>query len=88
MVWFRGNRKRDGSGRPARTVSLAKPPARTEAEQAVRESAARMNRVQRQRGAVVRVVESLAEIRRENHLSEKVRAAMGGEVDEHDRSGG
>jgi len=47
-----------------------------------------MNRVQRQRGAVVRVVESLAEIRRENHLSEKVRAAMGGEVDEHDRSGG
>jgi hypothetical protein len=60
-------------------VSLDKPDTRVEAERAVRESAARMNQVQRQRGAVARIVGSLAEVRRNNHFAENIKAAMGGD---------
>jgi hypothetical protein len=75
VAWFRGSKRRDRSDKP---ISLNKPESRTEAEQAVRESAARMNQVQQQRGVVIRLVDSLAEVRQENNFSEKIRAAMGG----------
>ncbi|QJD53975.1 hypothetical protein SEA_GALACTICA_27 [Streptomyces phage Galactica] len=79
MVWFLGRKRKEhkpdrGSG----GVSIAKSPGVQEAQRAVKESAARHRSIADQRGVVERVVSSLAEVRKENHFSEKVRYAMGG----------
>ena len=78
MVWFL-SRKSKHDGAPTKPVKLDKPEGRVEAERAVRESAARADAVTRQRGMVNRVVNSLAEIRRNNHFAENIKAAMGGD---------
>lgn len=79
VVWFLA--KRPKSHRPrrdTRPVDIGKPESRVEAEQAVRESAARSNAIARQRGAVTRLVSSLAEVRRNNHFADNIRSAYGG----------
>lgn len=79
VVWFLGKGKPRKSETPDdHTVELVKPDSRLEAQRAVQESAARSERVSRQRGAVSRVVHSLAEIRENNHFAENIRIAMGG----------
>ncbi len=76
VAWFRGRKSVPSTDTH---VKLVKPDNRLEAQQAVRESAERASREVNKRGRVERLVSSLAEIRRENHLSEKIRAAMGGD---------
>jgi hypothetical protein len=61
------------------SVKLNKPDGQLEAQRAVRESAERQSAVRDQRGAVTRVVRSLAEIRKNNHFAENIKAAMGGD---------
>lgn len=80
VVWFLG-RKTKKSPPPGSTdcVDLEKPDSRVEAQRALRESAERKSAIQSQRGAVTRVAQSLAEIRKNNHFAESIRAAMGGE---------
>lgn len=80
MEWFkkfrRSHERADTSVDLIKAGNLAE---RREAERAVAESTARQNRVTGQRGAVARMAESLAEIRRANHFADGIRAAMGGE---------
>lgn len=79
VVWFLGSRRPKTTRVKAESVALDKPEGRVEAEQAVRESAARSKEITRQRGAVTRVVSSLAEVRKNNHFADNIRAAYGGE---------
>ncbi|AZS06668.1 hypothetical protein HOU95_gp028 [Streptomyces phage Hiyaa] len=78
MVWFLG-RKRKTHDRPSAHVPLKKNEGELEARRAVRESAARQDAVTGQRRIVERVVDSLAEVRRNNHFGDNIRAAMGGD---------
>lgn len=80
VVWFLGRKGHVRSPEDSDAhVELDKPDTRIEAQQAVRDSVARSQQVTGQRGVVSRVVTSLAEIRRENHFGENIRAAMGGD---------
>lgn len=78
VVWFLGKHPKN-TRLKVESVMLEKPEGRVEAEQAVRESAARSSAITRQRAAVSRVVHSLAEIRENNHFADKIRTAMGGD---------
>lgn len=78
VVWFLGRKPK--KSRPERMVKLAKPDEYQEARRAVQESAARQERVTGQRSVVKRVVDSLVEVRENNHFAENIKAAMlGGE---------
>lgn len=73
-MWFLGKRRRK--------VNLTKPDnlaERREAEQALRESAARQSEVVKQRGVVASVASSLAEVRKRNHFARGIKIAMGGD---------
>jgi len=76
VVWFLGKRRTRRNPEEDTGVSLIKPQERTEAEQALRESAARKSAVQSQRGRVARAVDSLAEVRKRNNFAEGIRTAM------------
>lgn len=79
-VWFLGKRRTRPNPDSTAGVSLDKPRERTEAEQALKDSAARHDAVRSQRGRVAKTVRSLAEIREQNHFAESIRTAMlGGE---------
>lgn len=77
VVWFLGRKPK---ARPnLEHVELDKPDGRIEAQQAVNEANTRHRLIAGQRGIVDRVVSSLAEVRKNNHFAENIRAAMGGE---------
>lgn len=78
VVWFLG-RKKTPKPKQDSTVNITKSDGLQEAQLAVRESAARKERVSKQKGTVSRVTNSLAEIRQNNHFADKIRTAMGGE---------
>ena len=80
VVWFLGRRRRESRPQPPKdSVNMKKPQSLIKAQQAVRDSEARADRVIKQRGAVTRLVDSLTEIRENNHFGENIRQAMGGD---------
>ncbi|QNJ57635.1 hypothetical protein SEA_KEANU_29 [Streptomyces phage Keanu] len=78
-MWFLSRKRKTPRHRPTTSVPLKKNEGELEARRAVKESAARQDAVTGQRGIVERVVGSLAEVRRNNHFGENIRAAMGGD---------
>lgn len=81
VVRFRISRRSKAKA-PAPSVDLSRPEnlhQQHEAEQAVRDSLARSTAASNQSSAVTRMASRLAEVRKNNHFAEGIRAAYGGD---------